>query len=48
MVNGKTRAPASLASHQGVGFVNAEQERDVTAATLNGRGRHHTERGGDG
>jgi hypothetical protein len=48
MVNGKTRAPASLASHQGVGFVNAEQERDVTAATLNGRGRHHAERGGDG
>ena len=28
-------------------IVNAEQERNVSAATLNGRGRHQTGRGGD-
>jgi hypothetical protein len=48
MVDGETCTSASLASHQGIGFVNAEQERDVSAATLNGRGRHQTGRGGDG
>lgn len=48
MVDGETCTSASLASHQGVGFVNAEQERNVSAATLNGRGRHQTGRGGAG
>ena len=48
MMNGKPCTSAALASHQCIGFVDGEQEGDVSTAALNGRGRHRTERGGQG
>ena len=48
MVDGKTCTTTALASHQCIGFVDGEQECDVSTAALNGRGCHQTERGGQG
>ena len=39
VVNGKPGTFAALASHQRTGLVNGEEQRDMTAASLNG-GRH--------
>ena len=40
VMNRKSGALAALTSHQHVGFVNGEEQRDVATASLDGGGLH--------